>query len=215
MKSNIPLGMFTILVLTASNYVHAATFTIGDNDGYGLGIPDGGSYVFSPVPPNYDQRSAGEKAVTNGAQFTDTYSTTHPGFSPQKGTLATFTFEKLGKGWKSANLLVDIAEFESSKYGSPLVNINGFKQDWHFDDGLNNTAIHNFDLSKAIVASINATSELVITVDRGNSNDFYGFDYLQLSSQSTANIVTPVPAAFWLFGSAFVCLSQFTRRKKL
>lgn len=214
MKTNIPLGLFAILVLTASNYVQAATFTIGDNDGYGLGIPDGGSHVFSPVPPDYDQRSPDEKAATNGAQFTDTYSTTHSGFSPQQGTLATFTFEKLGKGWASAKLIVDLAEFESSKYGSTLVNINGVKQDWHFDDGLNNTAIHNFDLSKAIVASINSTNELVITVDRNNSNDFYGFDYLQLSTESTT-VVTPIPAAIWLFGSAFAYLAQYTRRKKL
>lgn len=214
MKTNIPLGLFAILVLTASNYVQAASFIIGDNDGFGLGIPDGGSHVFNPVPPNYDQRSANEKIATNGAQFTDTYSTTHPGFSPQNGTLATFTFEKLGKGWKTAKLLVDMAEFESSKYGSTLVNINGVKQDWHFDDGLNNTAIHNFDLSKAVVDSINARGELVITVDRSKSNDFYGFDYLKLSSESTANIITPIPGAIWLFGSAFTLLMQYTRRKK-
>ncbi len=214
MKVNISLGLFVTAILAASNYASAAVFNIGDNDGYGLGIPDGGSHVFNPVPPEYDQRSADEAVATNGAQFTDTFSTTHPGFSPQEGTLATFTFSGLDQGWSSAELLVDMAEFQASEFGPTRVSINGVRQDWNFDDGFGNTAIHRFNLSQAILKSIVTTGELIINVDRNNSADYYGFDYLQLTTSGGASVNTPIPPAVWLFGSALAFLGSYVRRKK-
>lgn len=215
MKVNIPLGLFATIALVATSHAQAAVYTIGDNDGYGLGIPDGGSHAFSPVPPDYDQRSADEKAATNGAQFTDTFSTTHPGgFSPQAGAVATFTFANLGKGWSSGELSVDMAGFEAKTYGATLVHVNGIKQDWAFDDGPDKTVVRNFKLSQAIITAINSTGEMVIDVDRNNSNDFYGFDYLKLTSDGSNVVHTPIPPAIWLFGSALACLGQYARRRK-
>ncbi len=76
----------------------ATTWVIGDNDGYGIGIPDNGDHPLNGSTADCDGRSAAEKAATNGARFTDTYSTTHPGFSPQAGPVVTFTFDGLGAG---------------------------------------------------------------------------------------------------------------------
>ena len=63
-----------LLALSAMQ-VSAATWQIGDNDGYGAGIPDNANHNFDGFAANYDGRSAAEAAATNGAQYTDTYST--------------------------------------------------------------------------------------------------------------------------------------------
>ena len=67
-----------LLALSAMQ-VSAATWQIGDNDGYGAGIPDNANHNFDGFTANYDGRSAAEAAATNGVQYTDIYSTTHSG----------------------------------------------------------------------------------------------------------------------------------------
>ena len=213
MNKRISLLLAAITAVSASHYSQAATFTIGDNDGYGIGIADGATAPFTLKPTPYDGRSDAEKAASDGAQFTDTYSTTHPDFSPQDGTVATFTFSKLGSGLKSGSLKVDMAEFEAKTYGAVLVNFNGIAQDWAFEDGFTNTVVRDFDLSQAVIDSINSFGELVVTVDRNKSRDFYGFDFLQLSVENGNQVVVPIPAAIWLFSSAVIGLLGFNRRK--
>lgn len=202
-----------IMAISASHYSQAAVFTIGDNDGYGMGIADGATAPFTLKPTPYDGRSDAEKAAKDGAQFTDTYSTTHPDNSPQEGTIATFIFSNVGNDIKSGALKVDMAEFEAKTYAPVLVNFNGITQDWAFEDGFTKTVVRDFDLSQAVIDSINTFGELVITVDRNNSRDFYGFDFLQLSVENGNPVVVPVPAAVWLFGSAVIGLLGFNRRK--
>ena len=71
-----PLCLAGLLALAAAP-VSATTWMIGDNDGYGAGIPDNANHPFNGSSANYDGRSAAEMAATNGAQYTDTYSTTY------------------------------------------------------------------------------------------------------------------------------------------
>ena len=70
------------ILTAAATQSFATTWMIGDNDGYGAGIPDNGNHPFNGFTAGYDGRSASEMAATNGAQFTDTYSTTHGSFGP-------------------------------------------------------------------------------------------------------------------------------------
>lgn len=213
------LSVVAVVMATAfAGTSQAAVFTIGDNDGYGLGIPDGGSHKFDLqqfASGYYDGRSEAEKLETDGGQYTDTYSTTHEiGHSPQEGSLATFTFADLGENLKSGTLEVDMAEIEATAYGPVLVNFNGIVQDWAFDDGSDNTKVRDFTLSQTVINSINSFGELVVTVDRNNSGDYYGFDYLKLTVDGESHTaVTPVPAAIWLFGSALVGMVRYGRRK--
>jgi len=164
------------------NMASATTWVIGDNDGYGLGIPDNGSHPFDGTTANFDGRSPAETAASNGAQFTDTYSTTQPTYGPQPGTVATFTFEALGSAWTVGTMIFDMADFQATTFGAVATSFNGIAQDWAFNDGFPNTQLRVFNLSPAVIASINLTGRLVVTVDRNASTDFYGFDYAALSN---------------------------------
>jgi hypothetical protein len=218
MRKNLPFVLAAILAMPLANTAQAAVFMIGDNDGYGQGIPDGADAPFTSSPlAYYDGRSEAEKADTDGAQFTDTYSTTHPSFSPHDGTLATFVFSGIGDSLKNGKLEVDMAEFEASRYGPVAVSFNGITQVWDFDDGFGHTKVRDFSLDRAVLDSINASGELVVMVDRNGSDDFYGFDYIKLTTDTNVgggHIVAPIPAALWLFASALAGLGRFGRRSQ-
>lgn len=162
----------------------ATIWVIGDNDGYGIGIPDNANHPFNGFTANYDGRSAAEMAATDGAQYTDTYSTTHPGFGPQPGTVATFTFAGLGNGWTVGTMIFDMADFQATTFGAVAASFNGIAQNWAFNDGFPTTKLRVFDLSAAVLDTINATGQLVVTVDRNGSADFYGFDYAALANSA-------------------------------
>lgn len=201
------------LLLAAIGPASATTWIIGDDDGYGKGIPDNANHTFGS--PIWDGRSAAEMAATNGAQFTDTYSTTQPGYSPQAGTVATFTFNGLGNSWTVGSMWFDLADFQASTFGAVIVTYNGIVQDWAFNDGYPSTKVHFFDLTADVLASINATGSLIINIDRNNSGDFYGFDYALLSDRAGADGKdVPEPASFLLLGAAALGLTAARRRKQ-
>ncbi|PTQ81214.1 PEP-CTERM sorting domain-containing protein [Nitrosomonas ureae] len=182
------ISMMSLLALM-SGPVAAASWQIGDNDGYGAGICDNCQHSFNGFTANYDGRSAAEMVATDGTQYTDTYSTAQPGFSPHGSeTVATFSFTGLGNSWAVGHLEIDMADFQASTFGSVITTFNGITQNFAYNDGFPNTLIHFYTLTGSVIDSINATGELVITIDRNNSTDFYGFDYLKLS-----DIAAPVP----------------------
>ena len=210
-----PLCLAGLLALAAAP-VSATTWMIGDNDGYGAGIPDNASHPFNGSSANYDGRSAAEMAATNGAQYTDTYSTTHPGYGPQPGTVATFVFEGLGNGWTEGSMWFDMADFQASTFGAVNTTYNGIAQNWAFNDGFPSTKIRFFDLAQDVIDSINSLGSLTVAIDRAGSGDFYGFDFALLSDRvgDNTNIgEVPLPAAVWLFGSGVMGLLGLRRRK--
>jgi hypothetical protein len=212
MKNIISTSLFIVFVglfaLSASS-VSAATWMIGDNDGYGTGIADNANHPFNGFTAGYDGRSAAEAAATNGAQYTDTYSTTHPGYGPQPGTTATFLFTGLGNGWTEGSMWFDMADFQASTFGSVNTTYNGIAQNWAFNDGFPTTKVRFFDLQQNVLDSINLLGSLTIVIDRAGSNDFYGFDYALLSDRAG---VVPVPAAVWLFASGLIGLIGMTKK---
>lgn len=183
-----------LCMLFAATAVSAQVWIIGDDDGYGLGIPNGADHPFNGSTANYDGRSAAEAAATDGAQFTDTYSTTHPGYGPQAGTVATFTFSGLGPGWTEGNMIFDMADFQASTFGAVAVTFNGVVQNWAFNDGFPSTRVRAFSLEQAVIDSINLTGQLIVSIDRNGSGDFYGFDYAALSNDLGITEVPTIPA---------------------
>lgn len=218
-KTNRSYHLFLALTATlVFTPVSATTWMIGDNDGYGMGIPDNAQHPFDLYNANYDGRSLDEVNATNGAQYTDTYSTTHSGYAPQDGRVATFTFENLGSGWTEGSMWFDMADFQASQFGAVSASYNGIEQNWAFNDGAPNTTVRYFDLEQDVIDSINDLGVLSVVIDRSFSTDFYGFDFTLLSDNLGVNTeppaVVPVPAAIWLFASGILGL-VFTRKKTL
>ena len=199
----------------------AAVYVIGDNDGYGVGIPDNADHPFNGFSANYDGRSAAEIAATNGAQYTDTYSTTHPSYGPQPGTVATFTFSGLAAGWTVGTMIFDMADFQATTFGAVKATFNGIDQNWAFNDGFPHTKLRVFDLAADVLTSINVTGELVVIVDRNSSTDFYGFDYAALSNKRLgegdvpgAVPGIPEPETYALMALGLGAIGAFARRRR-
>lgn len=194
---------------------NATTWMIGDNDGYGMGIPDNANHPFDGFNANYDGRSPAEVAATDGAQYTDTYSTTHGTYGPadQTGDVATFLFSGLGSGWTEGSMWFDMADFQASLGGAVAVTFNNIAQNWAFDDGFPTTVVRFFDLAQDVLDSINLLGSLTIAIDRNNSGDFYGFDYAMLSDRTGDNTVVPEPATILLFGAGIAGLAGYSRKR--
>lgn len=216
MKKKVLSIGFAGLLAVATMPASATTWMIGDNDGYGSAIPDNANHPFNGSTAGYDGRSAAEKTATNGAQYTDTYSTTHGSYGPQSGSVATFEFTGLGNGWTEGSMWFDMADFQASTFGAVSTTYNGIVQNWSFSDGFPTTKIRFFDLAQNVIDSINSLGSLTVAIDRNGSGDFYGFDFALLSDRvgSDTNIgEVPIPAAAWLFGSGLMGLIGLRKRR--
>jgi hypothetical protein len=184
--------------------------TVGDNDGYGLGVPDNATGVVWPGPP-YDGRSASEAAASNGAQITDVYSAIFPAFGPNPTTTASVIFPFPGV-LASGTLVIDMGDFESSLGGAILANVNGVALPFAFDDGFQNTVVRSFPLSAPMITAANGAGQVVLNLDHVHPDfgDLIAFDYFQLQGDAAA---VPEPATLTLLGMGLGALALRRRRK--
>ena len=192
----------------------AISIMIGDNDGYGVGICDNCNHNF--VDPIDDNREASEVTATDGAQYTDTFSTTHGEYSPadQTGDLATFLFTGLGNAWTIGHLEIDMADFQSKFFFPVIATFNGIVLDFDYHDGYPRTRIHFYPLTGDVLDSINATGELEIVINRNGSDDYYGFDYLSLNDSRAPAEAVPEPASMLLLGGGLAAAAARRLRRK-
>ncbi|MBM4274148.1 MAG: PEP-CTERM sorting domain-containing protein [Deltaproteobacteria bacterium] len=188
-----------VLLISYTTMAFPLTITVGDNDGYGFGIPDNGT---APNPTwGYDGRSTAEAAATNGAQITDVYSAIFPGYGPNPSQTASVIFPLGGLHLTSATLTVDMGDFEASTYGPISVNFNGVLQGWAFQDGYTYTVVRTFVLGPAEIAAANLAGAFIINLDHTGSMDFIAFDYFELNAD-----VAPLPGAVLLLGTGLLGL---------
>ena len=227
-------GMVLVLfVLLMAGPATAEVITIGDNDGYGFGVPvpDNGVAIW-PGPGNegyyYDGREPAEITATNGAQFTDLYSALAPFPSPPDGPgggneslIGDFIFP-LSQPMLSATLTVDMGDFQAGYYFAQLaVSINGIPQPdmFNFEDGFQMTRVRSFSIGAGEIAEANSAGQLILTVDRTPSADFIAFDYLMLETTTPGlepgvdnTTAVPEPAAIVLLASGLLGLARLRRK---
>jgi len=179
---------------------------VGDDDGYGIGIPDNGATGFSNLA-NLDMRSAAEAAATDGAQITDVYSAIFPAFGPNTSTVASVFFPFRNHLKAGATLTVDMADFQANTFGLIQVSYNGVVQAglWNFNDGFQNSVVRSFVLDATAIANANTAGQFVLGLDRSGSGDFIAFDFFRLDG------VIPEPASLSLFIVGLVGLGLVMR----
>lgn len=198
--------------LLSYSAAHAAsvTVTIGDNDGYGVGIADNGAASNGQLE---DNRSAAEVSATDGSQFTDAYGALFVGDDrPHSVDSADIIFDFVGtllSGW----LTVDMGDLQADQATTPYTAaINGVAIPFDFQDGFMATRVRSYVLTTDMLAAANMSGQVILTIDRAGSNDLVWFDYFELSG-TTSDAVVPIPAAAPLFAAGLAAFGARRRKK--
>ena len=203
------LAATVVIALVIAGNAHAAAIDVlvGDKNGFGLGCSDTGSCAGLSSPP-IDNRTAGEIAAANGAQFTDVYSALCPGCGPNTVSAGDILLPFSGT-LLSGTLSFAAGDFQSDVFGSFSANINGTSVPFSFPDGRFVTAIHSFTLTAGELAAANAAGQVDLHLDRGSSGDWVSFDWFELTGTTTSAV--PEPGSISLLGIALGALA-FTQR---
>jgi len=181
---------FLALVLAASTTAYAGSISVlvGDQDNYGglctsdIGGPGTCNWTGSPYYDT-DARDAAEIAATNGAQYTDEYDAL--GYGPTTATSISFLMPFSGT-LASGAVTIAVADLQASSFGPLTADINGTPISLAYDDGFTADNVYSFTLTAAELAAANLAGQVTLDISRGNSGDFVGFDWVELTG-------TPVP----------------------
>ena len=195
-----PVVLLALALMVASATPALATpitITIGDNDGFGLGIADNAAL---PGLDPFDMRSAAEAAATDGRQQTDIFSA----LSTPVATAFELVFAFDGVLTDGA-FEVDFADLQALGFGQLGVTFNGEAQPFLFNIQLASagTSVRSFALSPTALANANSAGQLVVGISRGSSNDAVAFDYFKFSGNLTTSEVpevVPEPSTVMLLG---------------
>lgn len=215
----------TILLSIARGGVISSSIQVGDNDGYGFGVPDNGNVVAWPGSgvsgTDFDGRSASEAGATDGAQFTDVFAALRPDVGPNTSRIGNVVFPLLPtETILSAVFTVDMGDFEATSFGEFGVWFNGVGQPGLFDvdDGFRATAVRSFVLDSSAIERANLASEFVVTIHSFSSGDFVAFDYFRLDYEvqidgHMPSVPEPRSLAICSFGAIGLIVLRGKRRR--
>jgi hypothetical protein len=227
-----------ILALTAGTaQATPFSFTIGDADWFGTGLPMPAGPGPWPAPiwttdAAVDRRSAGEASATDGAQLTDLYSAiffsdwcdpgdqlvgggTNPDCSPN-GSEGTFILPFNGT-LQSATITMLLGDFQCSQWFAVSADINGISQPFCFNHGYQMAGIETITLTPEMITAANLAGQIRLHIlNSGNSLDYFAFDYVTFAGDIDGGRIgdpIPEPSTLALFASGLVIVWGATRRR--
>ena len=198
-----------LLVFGIAGMASATPFSImiGDNDGYGQGIPDNGNASWASTVPQ-DWRSATEQTATDGSQGSDLY-----GILYASGFTDPFDVIFNLPGWiTTATLTIDVADLQRMG-GTVQAMFNGILEPGllDIDQGFQTTGVYSWALDAAAIANANTASQFVLNLAPPSFfGDYIAFDFFQLEGEFSS---VPEPATMLLLGSGLIGLGVFGRKK--
>jgi hypothetical protein len=204
--------LFPLLLLSLAHSAIATTITslVGDIDNLGGAIAPGATSFSGP----FDNRSAGELAATNGAQYTDNAS---QNFGTQYGnptfvhTFASFT------SITSATWEIGVGGVQSHNdrlYVDGILFASGVQIP---DQGAFGYGILSWSLSgSALLALLDSSGSVAFNLNSNNSGEPVVFDYAKLTITGTL-ASSPVPeggSSLMMIGLAALSGCFWVQRKK-
>jgi len=229
------LLMVASCVVVAGAQAAPITILVGDNDGFGAGIPDGGdgSIItnFETGFDAFDFRSVEEVNATDGAHATDFYylffPTTDAPVSPfnpivvgdpadpRASTTADISFLFSGE-LTSASLTIDFLDWQSEGYIT--ANVNGTPLELGAPGNFSESFVRTYSLTPSQIAAANDAEQVILSLtldaqfvsaNEPPNGDAVAFDFFRLDGEladvDPASPAVPEPTGFLLMLSGLGC----------
>ena len=212
-------GVVASCVVVAGAQAAPITILVGDNDGFGAGIPDGGdgSIItnFETGFDAFDFRSVDEANATDGAHATDFYylffPTTEAPLSPfnpivvgdpadpRASTSADISFLFSGE-LTSASLTIDFLDWQSDGYIT--ANVNGSPHELGSPGSFSESFVRTYSLTPSQLAAANDAEQVILSLvlaaefpsaNEVPNGDLVAFDFFRLDGE-LADVAPPPPA---------------------